>query len=241
MINIVNISKKYHNVMAVHDLNLNVKKGEIFGFIGPNGAGKTTTIKMISGLLKPTTGNISIDNIDISEKPIEAKKIIGLIPDEPFLYEKLTGWEYLYFFGQLYDLDKDIIRSKASKLLDLFNLSYESNDLIEGYSHGMKQKLIMISALIHEPKVLIVDEPLVGLDPKSSKIVKNIFIDLAKKGVTIFMSTHTLSLAQEICGRIGIIYKGKLIAEGTLDELQSKAESDNIENLEEVFLKLTEQ
>ncbi|MDD5771884.1 MAG: ABC transporter ATP-binding protein [bacterium] len=238
MINIINLSKQYHNVTAVNDLNLNVKKGEIFGFIGPNGAGKTTTIKMIAGLLKPTTGNITIDNIDISLNPIEAKKITGLIPDEPFLYEKLTGWEFLYFFGQLYNIDKDIIESKASKLLDLFNLSYESNDLIEGYSHGMKQKLIMISALLHEPKVLIVDEPMVGLDPRSSKIVKNIFIELAKKGVTIFMSTHTLSLAQEICDRIGIIYRGKLIAVGTLDELQSKAESN--ENLEEVFLKLTE-
>lgn len=240
MINIVNLSKKYHNVLAVQDLNLNVKKGEIFGFIGPNGAGKTTTIKMLSGLLKPNTGTISIDNIDISLNPIEAKKITGLIPDEPFLYEKLTGWEFLYFFGQLYELDKDIIKSKASKLLDLFNLSYESNDLIEGYSHGMKQKLIMISALIHDPKVLIVDEPMVGLDPKSSKIVKNIFIELAKKGITIFMSTHTLSLAQEICGRIGIIYRGKLIAVGTMDELQGMVKTDRVENLEEVFLKLTE-
>ena len=241
MINIINLSKKFNNNLAVNDLNLNVEKGEIFGFIGPNGAGKTTTIKMITGLLKPTAGKIVIDNIDISINHIEAKKIIGLIPDEPFLYEKLTGWEFLYFFGQLYDLDKDVINNKASKLLDLFNLSYESNDLIEGYSHGMKQKLIMISVLIHEPKVIIVDEPMVGLDPKSSKIVKNIFLDLAKKGITIFMSTHTLSLAQEICDRIGIIYRGNLIAVGTLDELKSKAESNNTKNLEEVFLKLTEQ
>ncbi|MEW6088980.1 MAG: ABC transporter ATP-binding protein [bacterium] len=240
MIDIVNLSKKFRENPAVCGLSLNVKKGEIFGFIGPNGAGKTTTIKMISGLLMPTAGTIKIDNIDISLNPVDAKKITGLIPDEPFLYEKLTGWEFLYFLGQLYNLDKNTIKNKGMELLDLFNLTYEADDLIEGYSHGMKQKLVIISALIHEPRVIIVDEPMVGLDPRSSKIVKNIFVTLAKKGVTIFMSTHTLFLAQEICERIGVIYKGKLIALGTFDELKNKAESDNVENLEEIFLKLTD-
>ena len=239
MIKTIKISKLYGKIKAVHKLDLDVKKGIIYGFIGPNGAGKTTTIKMLAGILKPTSGKIFINGMDMSVHPVEIKKIIGYIPDRPFLYEKLTGYEFLKFVSGLYMVDSVKAKKRIKDYLDLFELERWQDELIESYSHGMKQRLIMSSALIHEPALLIVDEPMVGLDPKAGRLVKDIFKRLAQKNTTIFMSTHTLSLAHEICDEIAVIQKGSVIASGTTDELMVAASKD--ETLEDIFLKLTNQ
>lgn len=238
MISINGLTKKYDSVLAVDGLNLSIPPGELFGFIGPNGAGKTTTIKILVGLLKPTSGTIHIDGIDLKHDPLEVKKIIGYIPDRPFLYNKLTGWEYLEFVADLYSMDPDIARDKAENFFTFFDLQDFSDELIEGYSHGMRQKLIISGALMHEPKVVIVDEPLVGLDPKGARQVKQLFQDMCEKGITIFMSTHSLGVAETLCHRVGIIQKGKMIALGTVEQLRSQAEHQH-GDLEAVFLKLT--
>lgn len=241
LINLENVTKKYGNVLALDKLNLNIEEGEFYGFLGPNGAGKTTTIKIITGLLSADSGKVEIDGIDINENPIEIKKRMGFIPDNPFLYEKLTAKEYLHFIGKIYDLDDKTIEKRSNYYLDLFNLAGWGNDLIESYSHGMRQKTVMAGALLHKPKVLIVDEPMVGLDPKGIILVKNIFSVLtSEEKVTIFMSTHTLSIAEEICTRIGIIHKGRLIAEGTAKELQKSSRS-NKNTLEDIFMILTDE
>ena len=233
------LSKSYEKIIAVDGASFSIQEGEIFGFLGPNGAGKTTTIKMMAGVLMPTEGQIIINGIDLSKDPSEAKRCTGFIPDRPFVYEKLTGREFLLFMAGLYrsnhasSLETDIMN-----ILERFDLSHWADELIESYSHGMKQRIVMCGALLHEPKVLIVDEPMVGLDPRGARLVKDIFRDLADKGTTVFMSTHSLEVAQEVCEEIAIIQAGKVIATGTADDLKRVAGVEG--NLESIFLKLTE-
>ena len=239
MIKLVNLTKAYRGFKAVDNLNLEIRSGTIFGFLGPNGAGKTTTVKMMAGVLKPTEGQVLINGIDMGRDPAEAKKGIGFVPDRPYLYEKLSGSEFLRFVGGLYGL-KSHPRSedRMAELLDLFDLSHWKDELIESYSHGMRQRLVMCSALLHDPSVLIVDEPMVGLDPMGSKLVKDLFKDRTRRGQIIFMSTHSLDIAEEVCHDIAIIQTGKVIARGSAEDLRKKAGVDG--NLESVFLKLTE-
>jgi len=238
MIELKSLTKKYGDYKAVDDLNLYVQKGEIFGFIGPNGAGKTTTIKMIGGILAPSAGTINIAGIDIQQEPEKAKGKIGFIPDRPYLYEKLTGREFLKFTADLYGVPDDVFSQKAQQNLEMFSLADWSDELIESYSHGMKQRLIMSAALLHDPEVIIVDEPMVGLDPMAIMMVKDLFQRLAHEGVTVFMSTHTLAVAEEICERIGVINRGQLIASGTTADLRREANATDAD-LEKVFLNLT--
>ncbi len=239
MIELKNLTKRFGDIVAVHRLNLSVSEGEIFGFIGPNGAGKTTTLRMMGGVLAPTEGCVIIDGIDMAEEPEKAKKRIGFIPDRPFLYEKLTGMEFLRFTADLYDIGDGEFREKSERILKQFSLYHWGDELVESYSHGMKQRLIISAAILHDPKVIVVDEPMVGLDPAGSRMVKNLFRTLAKEGTTIFMSTHTLGMAEDVCDRIGIIHKGSLIATGTTEELMRRAQVRE-GDLEEVFMILTE-
>lgn len=240
MIQLTNLTKRFGDLVAVDQLTLFVPKGEIFGFIGPNGAGKTTTLRMIGGVLAPTEGSVSIDGIPMGERPEEAKRKIGFIPDRPFLYEKLTGMEFLRFTADLYGIEDGLFRQKSEELLKQFSLWDWANELIESYSHGMKQRVILSAALLHDPRVIVVDEPMVGLDPAGIRMVKNVFRHLAARGTTIFMSTHTLSVAEDLCHRIGIIHKGRLIATGTSGELMDQARVKE-GDLEKVFLILTEE
>jgi len=241
MIQLIDLTKHFGQLVAVDHINLHVKKGEIFGFLGPNGAGKTTTIKMLTGLLKPTSGRALVDEHDVVAHPMEAKRVVGFIPDQPFLYEKLTGVEFLSFIGSLFGMKRDEIQWGISQLLDLFELDGWGDELIESYSHGMKQRLVMSAALLHDPKVIIVDEPMVGLDPKGINLVKRIFRQKSQGGATIFLSTHTLEIAQQLCHRLGIINRGKLIAVGTLPELMKALEDKTGQRgtLEALFLALT--
>jgi ABC-2 type transport system ATP-binding protein len=238
MIEIKALTKIYGNFTAVDRINLSIRPGEIFGFIGPNGAGKTTTIKMIGGILAPTSGSVVIAGIDMAAKPEAAKSKIGFIPDRPYLYEKLTGMEFLRFTADLYGVRTPEFNPRAVQNLELFSLRDWADDLIESYSHGMKQRLIMAAALLHEPEVIIVDEPMVGLDPRAIRLVKDLFRQLAAEGTTIFMSTHTLKVAEETCDRIGIINRGQMIASGTTDDLRREANVSDAD-LETVFLNLT--
>ena len=241
MIQLIELTKSFGQLVAVDHVNLHVERGEIFGFLGPNGAGKTTTIKMLTGLLKPTSGRALIDGYDVVSHPMEAKRVIGFIPDQPFIYEKLTGVEFLKFIGSLFGMKKEDIQWRMSDLLDLFELDGWGEELIESYSHGMKQRLVMSAALLHNPKVIIVDEPMVGLDPKGINLVKSVFKQKSREGVTIFLSTHTLEIAQELCHRLGIVNGGKLIAMGTLSELMTALaeETGQTGTLESLFLTLT--
>ncbi len=238
MIKLKDLTKRYGEVLAVDRLNLEVQAGQVFGFLGPNGAGKTTTIKLMSGLLKPTAGTVELNGIDIQKDPIKAKQTFGLVVDQPFVYEKLTGYEFLRFVGQIYKLDPKLTDKRIGEFLELFELTNWKDELIESYSHGMKQKIVIAAALIHDPKILIVDEPMVGLDPKSARLLKNMFRELAKRGTAIFMSTHVLEIAEKVCDQIGIIHQGSLLAMGTIDELRSKAKTVH-DNLEDLFLELT--
>ena len=238
MIKLTNITKHYGNHPAVNNLSLSVPKGEIFGFIGPNGAGKTTTIKIMGGLLQPSDGNVQICGIDMKTDPESAKGKIGYIPDRPYLYEKLTGMEFLQFTADLYGVNKNGFANRAVSELKRFSLIDWADELIESYSHGMRQRLIFASALLHDPDVIIVDEPMVGLDPVAIMMVKDLFKNLSQKGVTIFMSTHTLKVAEDICDRIGVIHRGRLIATGTTEDLQREAQVTDAD-LEKVFLLLT--
>jgi ABC-2 type transport system ATP-binding protein len=240
MIELTNLTKKYADLVAVDNLNLVVPRGEIFGFIGPNGAGKTTTIKIMGGINAPTSGTVMICGLDIRTQPEEAKRKIGFIPDRPYLYEKLTGMEFLRFTADLYDVDDKTFSWKAEEKLKMFSLLDWSDELIESYSHGMKQRLVMSAALLHDPEVIIVDEPMVGLDPMAIKMVKELFKYLSSDGVTIFMSTHTLKVAEDICHRIGIIHKGSLIATGTSEDLRHEAHASQAD-LEDVFIALTDE
>lgn len=237
MIELANLTKRYGSTLAVDHLNLSVAKGEIFGFIGPNGAGKTTTIRMIAGVLGPTEGTVRIGGVPMAAEPEAAKRIIGFIPDRPFLYEKLTGMEFLGFIADLYGFEGDF-RERAEGLLIQFSLYDWADHLIEAYSHGMKQRLVIASALLHDPRLIIVDEPMVGLDPAGIRMVKDLLRELARNGTTIFMSTHTLEIAQDLCDRIGVIHRGRLVALGTTGDLRGTA-SLREGDLEEVFLRLT--
>jgi ABC-2 type transport system ATP-binding protein len=240
MIDIINLTKDYGTTIAVNNLSLNVASGEIYGFIGPNGAGKTTTIRLMGGIIAPTSGKVIIDGYDMAKNPVGAKQIIGFVPDRPFLYEKVTGREFLKFSSDLYSVNSDIFEQKSESLLKQFALWDWANEIIEAYSHGMKQRLIIAAALLHDPKVLIIDEPMVGLDPTGVRMVKDILRKLAENNVTIFLSTHTLSIAEDLCHRIGVIHKGTLLAQGTLPELNEAAKTGEAK-LEEVFLNLVSQ
>jgi ABC-2 type transport system ATP-binding protein len=235
MIQLQDLTKDYGTTIAVNKLSLNVAAGEIYGFIGPNGAGKTTTIRMMGGILAPTAGKVIIGNRDMDKDPVSAKKMIGFVPDRPFLYEKLTGMEFLHFSADLYGVRSDVVAQKAEQLLRQFALWDWANEIIEAYSHGMKQRLIIATALLHDPQILIIDEPMVGLDPAAVHMVKEIFRQLATQKITIFISTHTLSIAEDLCHRIGVIHKGMLLAQGTVDELRHIARLGEA-GLEEVFL-----
>ncbi|MBS3918292.1 MAG: ABC transporter ATP-binding protein [Deltaproteobacteria bacterium] len=239
MIELKNLTKKFGSLAAVNRINLSVSEGEIFGFIGPNGAGKTTTLRMMSGILSPTEGSVTIDGIDMAGQPEKAKQRMGYIPDRPFLYEKLTGMEFLRFTADLFGVEDGLFKEKSGSLLTKFSIYDWRDELIESYSHGMKQRLIISAALLHDPKVLVIDEPMVGLDPAGIRMMKNIFRDLSEKGTTLFMSTHTLSVAEDVCDRIGVIHKGKLIAIGTVEDLKDSARVEE-GDLEKVFLILTE-
>lgn len=236
MIKLINLTKKYGRLTAVNTVNLEVAAGEVFGFLGPNGAGKTTTIRMMAGLLQPTSGIALIGGYDVQKEPLKAKSITGFIPDRPYLYEKLTATEFMFFVARLYDMTDS--RKRIDELLGLFGLPDWKDELIENFSHGMKQRLVMASALLHHPKVLVVDEPMVGLDPRGARLVKDIFRDLATNGVTIFMSTHTLEIVEQMCTRVAIINKGDIIAEGSVEDLGRMARMQG-SHLEPIFLKLT--
>ncbi|MDA8126080.1 MAG: ABC transporter ATP-binding protein [Deltaproteobacteria bacterium] len=240
MIELANLTKRYGSTLAVDHLSLSVGGGEIFGFIGPNGAGKTTTIRMLAGVLGPTEGTVTVGGIPMATDPEAAKRLIGFIPDRPFLYEKLTGLEFLQLIADLYGFDSALVHDRSLALLKQFSLYDWGDHLIEAYSHGMKQRLVIASALLHDPKLIIVDEPMVGLDPAGIRMVKDLLRELAGLGKTVFMSTHTLEIAEDLCDRIGVIHKGRLVALGTTGDLRGTArlrEGD----LEEVFLRLTGQ
>ena len=239
MIAIHQLTKRYGNTLAVDNLSLSIPAGQIFGFIGPNGAGKTTTIRIMGGIIEPTAGFVTICGINMKDNPEKAKSKIGFIPDRPYLYEKITAREFLRFTAELYGVDGHGFGGRAETKLKMFALMDRADDLIESFSHGMKQRLIMAAALLHDPEVIIVDEPMVGLDPVAIKMVKSLFRQLAAKGITIFMSTHTLQVAEDICDRIGIIHKGSLIASGTTEDLKQEARLQDAD-LEDVFITLTQ-
>ncbi|MBN1902977.1 ABC transporter ATP-binding protein [Candidatus Sumerlaeota bacterium] len=237
MIYIENMTKFYEQVCAVRNLNLSIPAGEVFAFLGPNGAGKTTTIKVLTGLLHPTKGRALIGGFDIQKQPFEAKRLIGYIPDHPYVYEKLSGYEFFRFIGDLFGVPENIQEERFEYYFNLFGLMNAKDKLIENYSHGMRQKLVMSVSLMHNPRVIIVDEPMVGLDPQSSNVVKKLFRQCADNGVALFLSTHTLSVAEELSDRIGLINHGELIFLGTMDEMRRTTQKDG--NLEELFLELT--
>jgi ABC-2 type transport system ATP-binding protein len=234
------LDKRFGDKIAASDITLSVSRGEIFGFLGPNGAGKTTTIKMLVGLLKPTSGTARIAGFDVQTQPMAAKAACGYVPDEPNLYSKLSARELLRFVGDLYTLPHDLVNRRTEELLRLFDLTEAGDDMVDSYSHGMQQKTSLAAALLHDPKVLILDEPTVGLDPKSARLIKDILRQIADRGAAIMLSTHILEIAERMCDRIGIINKGKLVAVGTLQELRSLGKAEgNGASLEDIFLELT--
>jgi len=230
------LRKTYGEHQAVKGVDLTIGRGEIVGFLGPNGAGKTTTIKMLTGLLKPTMGSAAILGHDIERDPIAAKACFGYVPDTPNLYGKLRGWEYLRFMARLYRVPTERSERRAAELLRLFDLSDAASDLIEGYSHGMSQKMALAGALVHDPQVLFLDEPTVGLDPRSARLIKDLLVQLKETGVTVFLSTHILEIAERMCDRVVIINKGEIVAAGTLAELRGQGGQGS---LEDIFLSLT--
>ncbi len=238
MIRVEQLTKHFGKTTAVDNISFHVEEGEVFGFIGPNGAGKTTTIKMIVGLLKTTEGAVSVCGYDMAERALLAKESLSYVPDQPYLYEKLTGREFLHFIADIYRLEHDVGDFKVGQAIDLFELGEFVDLLAENYSHGMKQRVVMASALLHEPRVIVIDEPMMGLDPRSARLLKNILRDKAGAVACVFMSTHTLSVAEEIADRVGIIDRGDLVALGTVDELKEKASIEG--RLEDVFLAITE-
>ncbi len=238
MIRLNGLTKKYGRFTAVDGINLTVPEGELFGFLGPNGAGKTTTLRMIAGILKPSAGTVEIAGDDIQARPLHAKARLGFIPDRPYVYEKLTGAEFLRFVAALYGQSGAEVEERAGELLELFELTPWKHELVESYSHGMRQKLIISSALVHRPAVIVVDEPMVGLDPRSAKLLKDLFRQFVTRGGTVLMSTHTLEVAETMCDRIAIIVKGRIAAYGTMAELREQTSSADM-SLEELFLKIT--
>jgi len=232
-----NLVKRYGDKVAVNDVSFEVRGGEIFGFLGPNGAGKTTTIKMIVGLLQPTSGNVRVAGYDVQTQPLQAKTACGYVPDTPNLYPKLSGRELLRFVGDLYEMDRQQNERRMEELLRLFDLEEAGDDTIDSYSHGMQQKTALAAALVHDPKVLVLDEPTVGLDPRSARLIKDMLRQIANRGAAVFLSTHILEIAERMCDRIGIINKGELIAVGSMDELRSIGKGET--SLEDIFLSLT--
>lgn len=238
MLELKSVTKRYDisSVPAVLDVNLKVNKGEIFGFIGPNGAGKTTTIKMITGILQPTQGEVFIDGISMKSNPVECKQLFGYVPDNPDIYERLTGAEYLNFMADVYNVPLSDRKERIENYTEEFGIQAALNQQIKSYSHGMRQKLVITGALIHQPKLWILDEPMVGLDPMSAKLLKDEMREHCKKGNTVFFSTHILEVAEKLCDRVAIIKYGEIAAIGTLDELKMKV-SNGDSSLEEVFMK----
>ena len=237
LIEIRHLVKRYGDKLAVDDVSLAVDAGEIFGFLGPNGAGKTTTIKVAIGLLQPSAGEVRVAGWDIQKEPLRAKAASGYVPDEPTLYPKLSGRELLRFVGDLYGVDSAQVDRRIEELLRLFDLASAADDTIDSYSHGMRQKMSLAAALVHDPKVLVLDEPTVGLDPKSARLIKDILRQLADRGAAVFLSTHILEIAEHMCDRIGIINQGRLIAAGTMAELRALGQGQS--RLEDIFLSLT--
>jgi ABC-2 type transport system ATP-binding protein len=238
VIQLTDLTKKYGKFTAVDGISLEVPRGELFGLLGPNGAGKTTTMRMIAGILQPTSGSIQVAGVDMLSRPLEAKSRLGFIPDRPFVYDKLTGGEFLRFAAALYSQDGPAVERRIDELLEVFDLAAWKDELTESYSHGMRQKLIICGALVHRPELIIVDEPMVGLDPKSARLLKDLFRQFVGRGGTVLMSTHTLEVAEVMCDRIAIVYRGKLAAQGTMAELRQQTESADM-SLEDLFLKLT--
>jgi ABC-2 type transport system ATP-binding protein len=239
MIELDEVTKVYGTKTAVARLSLRIARGELFAFLGPNGAGKTTTIKLMCGLLFPTAGTVRVGGFDLRTQGDQARRLISYVPDQPYLYEKLTGREFLQFIAEMYGLPREHGRRRIDEMIALFNLEDFVDDLSERFSHGMRQRTVFAGALLHEPEVLIVDEPTVGLDPRSVRLLKDLLRQEAHRGVTVFLSTHSLDIAQELAGRIGIVDRGRLIGCGSLDALRKQASLDG--SLEEVFLKLTEE
>jgi ABC-2 type transport system ATP-binding protein len=238
VIRLQGLTKRYGKFTAVDGIDLDVPRGELFGLLGPNGAGKTTSIRMIAGILRPTSGSVTIGGIDIQARPLEAKARLGYIPDRPFVYDKLTGGEFLRFAAALYGLQGPVVERRIDELLTVFELAPWKDELTETYSHGMRQKLIIASALVHRPEVIVVDEPMVGLDPKSARLLKDLFRQFVSRGGTVLMSTHTMEIAEVMCDRIAIVYRGKIAAQGTMAELRAQTSSEGM-SLEALFLKLT--
>jgi len=238
MIRLNQLTKRYGSFTAVDRIDLEVRRGELFGLLGPNGAGKTTTMRMIAGILQPTSGSVEIGGDDLIRRPRSAKSRLGFIPDRPFVYDKLTGAEFLRFAAALYSQQGPVVERRIDELLELFDLAPWKDELAESYSHGMRQKLIICSALVHRPEVIVVDEPMVGLDPRSARLLKDLFRGFVDRGGTVLMSTHTLEIAEAMCERIAIVLGGRIVALGTMAELREQTASGDA-SLEDLFLKLT--
>jgi ABC-2 type transport system ATP-binding protein len=232
------LTKHFGKLAAVRDVTFQVHAGQVFGFLGPNGAGKTTTIRMLTGLVRPTSGSALVAGYDVSSEPLEVKRRVGYLAETPYLYPKLSGHEFLVFMGSLYQVPAPLARQRAGRLLSLFELSDKADDLVETYSHGMRQKLALAGAMIHEPPVLFLDEPTSGLDPRSARLVKDLLVALVGRGHTVFLSTHVLEIAEQLCHSVGIIDRGQVIATGTLEELRQQAQHKTY-SLEDIFLQLT--
>jgi ABC-2 type transport system ATP-binding protein len=240
MLKLSSLTKKFDNFTAVDSINLTIGKGELFGFLGPNGAGKTTTIKMIVGLYTPSSGSIHIDEINSVDNHLLTKKILGYVPDQPFLYDKLTGLEFLRFSAGLYNIDKVSAKDKIENLIDLLKIGDWINKRTEEYSQGMRQRITIASSLLHDPKIIVIDEPMVGLDPQSAHIIKSVFKQKCSEGTTIFMSTHSLNVVEEICTHVGIINYGNIIFDDNINKLEELKQHHD-QNIEELFIELTKE
>jgi ABC-2 type transport system ATP-binding protein len=239
MIELIHLVKKFGDLVAVNDLSLAIGDGEFFAMLGPNAAGKTTTLKILAGLMKPTSGNALVAGLDVQIHPLETRRRMAFVPDFPFLYDKLTPWEFFRFTGQLFEMEEAKIGNNAQALIERFNLEPFANKMIEGLSHGTRQRVAIVSALLHEPRIFIIDEPMVGLDPHHARVVKDILKERSRSGMTVLVSTHQLSVAEEMADRIGIIHQGRLVAIGTHDELRRQSGTSG--PLEDAFLALTAQ
>jgi ABC-2 type transport system ATP-binding protein len=239
MIRTEGLTKRFGGVTALEGLTIDVAPGEVFGLLGPNGAGKTTTVKLLSGLLRPTAGRAWIGGVDVQSDPRGARRLLGLVPDQPYVYPLLTGKEFLRFVGDLYEVDLSEQKRRIPDLLEMFELAAVGDELVEAYSHGMRQKLVLASVLLHRPKAVFLDEPMVGLDPKSARLVKDVIGELSRQGVAFFMCTHVLEIAERLCDRVGIVQKGRMTHLGTVDELRAGAGGAASGSLEDVFLSLT--